>query len=214
MCILWALEYAALCTKRFCHVDPKKAISRHSSACCGRWLVPSSRLHIFYAQRLPIISTDLINLYTRSAKYVSHCKTISFFRSFFFFLYSLFRSWWKILCPNPSIERSFLLLFLFLFLFRFLSTIRVNRFFLCLFAKTKKKTLSTFLLSLANINSFSITFSNIAAERFQRAWKLTERIRTDQRGESIFELRDYIGRRANTRIGKSAANGKYTNESL
>lgn len=38
----------------------------------------------------------------------------------------------------------------------------------------------------------------IAAERFQRARKLAKRIRTDQRGESIFKLRDYVGRRANT----------------
>lgn len=69
--------------KRFYHVYPKLFHSIQAHAVVG--YLCQVQDCIFYAQRLPIISTDLINLYTRSAKYVSHCKTISFFLSLSFF---------------------------------------------------------------------------------------------------------------------------------
>lgn len=73
-----------------------------------------------------------------------------------------------------------------------------------------KRSLSLRVQILIHRKRFFLHFrcKYLAAEGFQGARKLTKRIRTDQRGESISELRDYIGRGANTRIGKSAANGK------
>lgn len=80
------------------------------------------------------------------------------------------------------------------------------------FSRTKnmKRSLSLRVQILIHRKRFFLHFrcKYLAAEGFQGARKLTKRIRTDQRGESISELRDYIGRGANTRIGKSAANGK------
>lgn len=54
-------------------------------------------------------------------------------------------------------------------------------------------------------NVFSIC---LVVERLQGPRKSVERVWADQRGESIFELWDFNGRRANTWIGEGSSDGK------
>lgn len=77
--------------------------------------------------------------------------------------------------------------------------------------------LNSFTLSMFNVRGHNndkpqiqsiFENNNLAAERIKGSRELAEGIWFNQGGKSIFKLRNHIGRRTNTWIGKSYSNGK------